>query len=74
VGCIVERRNDEFYAEYLQVKEEKLNEGMSERKPNREAIEIAATATVTAKLVHTRLLRYAGLKRPVNGPAPKPYA
>jgi len=39
VGCIVERRNDEFYAEYLQVKEEMLNEGMSERKANREAIE-----------------------------------
>jgi hypothetical protein len=40
---LVEKRNNEFYDEYLQVKQEKLNEGMSERKANKEAIEIAAT-------------------------------
>ena len=39
----MERRNDEFYAVYLQVKQEELSEGLSERKANREAMEIAAT-------------------------------
>ena len=39
----MERCNNEFYAEYLQVKQEELNEGLSARKANREAIEIAAT-------------------------------
>jgi hypothetical protein len=40
---LVEKRNDEFYAEYVQVKTEKLNEGLKGRRANRQAIEIAAT-------------------------------
>ena len=61
VGCIVERRNDEFYAEYLQVKEEMLNEGMSERKANREAIEIAATRHGCGQ---TRAYEFVKVRRP----------
>lgn len=40
---LVEKRNDEFYAEYLQVKQERLGEGLSERAANRKAIEVART-------------------------------
>jgi len=40
---LVEKRNNEFFAEYEQVKREKLNEGLSLAKANREAISIAAT-------------------------------
>lgn len=40
---LIEKRNDEFYAEYLQVKSEMLKEGLSERSANRKAIEVART-------------------------------
>lgn len=39
---MVEKRNNDFYEEYLQIKREKLNEGLTERKANRQAIVIAA--------------------------------
>lgn len=39
---LVERRNDEVYAEYRQIKREKRDEGLSEAKANKGAVEMAA--------------------------------
>jgi hypothetical protein len=61
----VERRNNDFYEEYLQIKQEKLNEGLSTSKANRQAIEIASTRhgyreTRAYEIVKVRSLERAG--------------
>jgi hypothetical protein len=62
---MVERRNNDFYEEYLQVKQEKLNEGLSESKANKEAIDIASARhgyrrTRAYEIVKVRSLERAG--------------